>query len=277
MVDAKADNLLVKLSLNLLQQGKSPVCKRVFAASFASLVDQAKKLAARHGVTEAEWLTYHDGHDWIMVEDDQDLDFAYDFAASKCKKQTQSIVPAQAPGEVSQITFTIKPKARGAETMEVDEEMKEEPQPAKGRSKGKKEKHGIPRKALKNLINREFEHQAKEVFDKLLKSDELPAADQTAEEATAVHEGVRCDGCNVEPICGLRYKCSVCKNMDYCAKCEERLDHEHAFLKISRPGGAPEVMITMLEDGQHPEVDQAEERKGGEERKDVHADPMQFI
>lgn len=73
MVEAKANNLLVKISLNLDKQGKSPVCKRVVAADYASLVEQAKKLASRYGISEAEWLTYNDGHDSIMVEDDQDL------------------------------------------------------------------------------------------------------------------------------------------------------------------------------------------------------------
>lgn len=48
-----------------------------------------------------------------------------------------------------------------------------------------------------------------------------------------MHENVSCDGCGDNPIRGLRYKCSVCKDFDYCAKCEERLQHEHAFLKIN--------------------------------------------
>ena len=66
----------------------------------------------------------------------------------------------------------------------------------------------------------------------------------------------------MNPIRGLRYKCSVCKNFDYCAKCEERLDHGHSFLKICVPGGAPEVMITML--NEEPASAQ-EESKGGPE------------
>lgn len=79
---------------------------------------------------------------------------------------------------------------------------------------------------------------------------------------------MECDGCGVGPIRGLRYKCSVCKNFDYCAKCEERLQHEHAFLKISQPGGAPDVMITMLGE-EEPEAQ--EESKGGQQ------DPADFI
>ena len=133
--------------------------------------------------------------------------------------------------------------------MQDDEEMKDSA-PCRGKRGGKGGK-GMPRKALKNLINNELDKQAKDVFMKLLRSpDDLPAAEMNDEEAEAVHENVACDGCEVAPIKGIRYKCSVCKNFDYCAQCEERLGHEHAFLKITKPGGAPDVMITMVDEEQ---------------------------
>lgn len=132
--------------------------------------------------------------------------------------------------------------------MNDNEEMKDE-QPATGRKKNQNKKvKGIPRKALKNLINKELEKQAKDVFHQLLNSDDLPPVEQASENAETVHHGVTCDGCGVKPISGLRYKCSVCKDFDYCANCEERLGHEHAFLKIRVAGGAPDVMITMLDE-----------------------------
>jgi len=63
-----------------------------------------------------------------------------------------------------------------------------------------------------------------------------------------VHYGVRCDGCGVKPIVGDRYKCSACYDFDYCEKCEETIDHLHAFLKIKRPEQAPKIIITSLVD-----------------------------
>jgi len=50
------------------------------------------------------------------------------------------------------------------------------------------------------------------------------------------------------PIKGIRYKCSICRDFDYCETCEERLGHEHPFLKIRKQGGAPDVMIAMIPD-----------------------------
>ena len=61
-----------------------------------------------------------------------------------------------------------------------------------------------------------------------------------------VHDRVCCDGCNVSPIVGHRYKCSVCQDFDFCSNCEETKEHPHAFLKIRKAGGAPAVMITIL-------------------------------
>jgi len=44
---------------------------------------------------------------------------------------------------------------------------------------------------------------------------------------------VRCDGCNAEPIRGIRYKCSVCSNYDLCQQCETKNVHpEHPMIKI---------------------------------------------
>ena len=57
------------------------------------------------------------------------------------------------------------------------------------------------------------------------------------EEKKPVHYGVRCDGCNKNPIVGCRYKCAVCQNFDYCEECEEKLSekHLHPFIKIYKP------------------------------------------
>ena len=122
-----------------------------------------------------------------------------------------------------------------------------------GHKKQKKDKKGPNRKALKNLINNELEKQAQSVFKELLKSDDLPMADDAAmEDKNVVHEGVACDGCGVSPIRGFRYRCSVRKNFDYCSLCEERLSHEYPMLKITQAGGAPDVMITMLNEEEEP-------------------------
>lgn len=102
---------------------------------------------------------------------------------------------------------------------------------------------GLPRKQFKRLIKKEMNKQCKGIFENLMgckdigapsgsESDQINSA--ANEPAKAVHERVECDGCGVAPITGVRYKCSVCKDFDYCSICEERRGHDHAFLKIMK-------------------------------------------
>ena len=60
------------------------------------------------------------------------------------------------------------------------------------------------------------------------------------EKKKVIHPGIICDGCN-GPIIGVRYKCVVCKDFDYCEKCEEKfnLKHGHPLLKIRTPEMCP--------------------------------------
>jgi peptidoglycan hydrolase-like protein with peptidoglycan-binding domain len=59
----------------------------------------------------------------------------------------------------------------------------------------------------------------------------------SADASDAAHGNVRCDGCNVFPIVGPRYNCTVCPDFDLCAKCEASSVHpaEHPLLKLRQP------------------------------------------
>jgi len=57
------------------------------------------------------------------------------------------------------------------------------------------------------------------------------------EESAPVHRCVKCDGCGVFPIVGIRYKCYVCPNFDHCEKCEATKEHDHPFIKFKQPQG----------------------------------------
>jgi len=37
-----------------------------------------------------------------------------------------------------------------------------------------------------------------------------------------VHTNIRCDVCNISPIVGVRYQCTVCSDFDLCASCESK-------------------------------------------------------
>ena len=50
----------------------------------------------------------------------------------------------------------------------------------------------------------------------------------------SIHNGIECNGCKMKPIKGLRYKCSICPDVNFCQKCEENLGekHNHPLFKL---------------------------------------------
>ena len=51
-----------------------------------------------------------------------------------------------------------------------------------------------------------------------------------------VHSRYICDGCGMSPIVGIRYKCAVCPDFDFCEKCEAKMgeSHNHPFVKHTK-------------------------------------------
>jgi hypothetical protein len=77
----------------------------------------------------------------------------------------------------------------------------------------------------------------------------MPKASQQESEikdGQVVHQKCECDGCGKFPIVGARYKCSVCKNFDYCTDCEETKKHDHPFLKINHPDQVPASIFCVI-------------------------------
>ena len=52
-----------------------------------------------------------------------------------------------------------------------------------------------------------------------------------------VHYKVKCDGCNMNPIIGIRYKCETCKRVNFCENCFNKKENfhekEHKYEKIT--------------------------------------------
>jgi len=59
-----------------------------------------------------------------------------------------------------------------------------------------------------------------------------------------VHQNCYCDGCQ-GPIAGVRYRCSVCYDFDYCESCEATKEHAHLFLKIKHPRDYDKILMNM--------------------------------
>lgn len=98
--------------------------------------------------------------------------------------------------------------------------------------------------AISAMVRQEVRDYCYSSFRKLF-TDYLE--DKTAEQAAVVHDRVICDGCNVNPIVGIRYKCSVRHDTDFCERCAASNDHaKYPLLKIRFPRQAPHRIICQF-------------------------------
>ena len=76
----------------------------------------------------------------------------------------------------------------------------------------------------KNIHKHEFQVVEKSIFKIFPKFEEKKGKKD-------IHFGFICDGCEMNPIVGKRYKCKFCKDYDLCEKCYEnkKLCHGHEF------------------------------------------------
>lgn len=70
--------------------------------------------------------------------------------------------------------------------------------------------------------------------DNISKPQESQKTEQPRSSAQVTHRRISCDGCSQYPIVGIRYKCSVCPDFDYCEICEANIEHPHPFIKIKK-------------------------------------------
>ena len=72
------------------------------------------------------------------------------------------------------------------------------------------------------------------------------------DDGKAIHHGYICDGCEMNPIIGNRYKCMICGDFDYCEACEEKFknEHRHPFLKIYKPAMNPISIKCVMPENQ---------------------------
>ena len=60
-------------------------------------------------------------------------------------------------------------------------------------------------------------------------------ADSDDDNSDGKHLCITCDGCDMDPIVGIRYKCLVCTNYDLCSTCRrEEMHPDHQMEKIVR-------------------------------------------
>ncbi|OMJ69859.1 hypothetical protein SteCoe_32295 [Stentor coeruleus] len=103
---------------------------------------------------------------------------------------------------------------------EIKEEAKIQPvEPVKDKTKAKK-----------------AQKKPKEKKENKAKKPKKPLKSKSSKNIDLViHQNIICDGCNIGPIVGIRYKCTTCHDFDLCENCEEKSNHAHPLIKIKVP------------------------------------------
>lgn len=67
------------------------------------------------------------------------------------------------------------------------------------------------------------------------KKSHLHPFNQITKERENVFDNTKCDGCSLAPIVGIRHKCNICQNFDYCDRCFKANDgiHTHPFTSLT--------------------------------------------
>ena len=104
------------------------------------------------------------------------------------------------------------------------------------------------KKVLKDVIKQVLP-KTEGALNKII--DVIHKVNENAYERKAIHPFVTCDGCGKHPIVGVRYKCAVCNDFDYCEECEVKYcesQHCHPFIKISKPELKPKSILCCVRD-----------------------------
>lgn len=86
---------------------------------------------------------------------------------------------------------------------------------------------------------------AEEVRKFVNSAEHIKYVKDLVEKKKAIHHGFICDGCEVGPIKGIRYRCSKRDDYDLCEKCEAKMAKTlpYPMLKIREPKHAPKNLV----------------------------------
>jgi len=91
-------------------------------------------------------------------------------------------------------------------------------------------------KSVSEIVNKNIEKLREELITKTLLETSraveksLGKPNVEYKHNSSVHTHVKCDGCGVFPIVGVRYKCLECPDFDFCEKCEEVSGDAHGHV-----------------------------------------------
>ena len=146
--------------------------------------------------------------------------------------------------KLEEIENEVQIKVTDALTKMKDEKNKNDTQirniiknAMKDYQKENEEKLNLIMKEIPEKMESDFKQKAQEL-EKLYHDIYKKSQESNKSNNNTVHLGIKCQRCFVNPIIGVRYKCTECDDYNLCEKCEkensETNDHPHLFIKYNK-------------------------------------------
>ena len=146
--------------------------------------------------------------------------------------------------KLEQIESEVQIKVTDALTKMNDEKNKNDTQirniiknAMKDYQKENEEKLNLFMKEIPEKMESDFKQKAQEL-EKLYHNIYKKSQESNKSNNNTVHLGIKCQRCFINPIIGIRYKCTECDNYNLCEKCEkensETNEHPHLFIKYNK-------------------------------------------
>jgi len=221
------------LKINIEISEKSKLFKsELFLSKTNSIEEKNKQNASTKELIEKEIAEKQKALEEIMKKEEQ------------AKKEKEELVRLEEEKNKLEIEQKLKEEKEKLEKekKEYEEKVKEEENKRKNLLEEEETKRQIITEIINNTVQEKLEVLKKDLIEQTVKASlhnienifngENPFKSEVPKEV--VHHGVRCDGCGVFPIRGIRYKCTECHDFDYCSTCEEvnSTSHKHSFIKM---------------------------------------------
>lgn len=86
---------------------------------------------------------------------------------------------------------------------------------------------------------------------------------RTFGEVVPIHRGIICDECGMNPIRGIRYKCTVRNDFDLCETCEAKKRQPYPMVKITDPDHHPSALFYAFQEQEDRTRGNCPWRRGG--------------
>ena len=97
------------------------------------------------------------------------------------------------------------------------------------RSEKKHKRKTLMKEMIRKVIRQELD-STPALTDRSEATNETTTTTNTT--SATVHNRVECDNCGMNPIVGIRYKCYISPDFDFCENCEASVPHPYPFIKI---------------------------------------------